>query len=321
MLRPVASSIARIRSIVSTLRCALRSHVVPDRSPEPRVAELAAQHVQHRAAFLIEVAVEDLDRVAKGIADDRAAVTIRLLFQIRAPALEDVVQILVVAEIGFAPDRFHVRGEAFVEPGVRPVAAGEQIAEPLVRQLVRNQRIAREIEMRRFVVQRPIGLRRRRRVLHAAEDEIARRRFASSARTDTARPCAARTFRSFAASCRTNVRRPPRGPAGRSTNTGTPFSPGRALLNLDERSRDHRHQVGAVRNFLPIAKDRAVALVLSLDQLAVAEREGSLRNRRSSSWCAASRAGNPNTETSTARIHLGSASRRARPSPDARPSA
>ena len=42
-------------------------------------------------------------------------------------------------------------------------------------QLVRDQRIALEIEMRARVVQRAFGLRRRRRIFHPAENEIADR--------------------------------------------------------------------------------------------------------------------------------------------------
>ena len=153
------------------LRVAL--DVVPDRSPEPRVAEFAAQHVQHGRALLIEVTVENFDRIAIAIVDDRPPVAIRVFFQVGRDALEDVVEVLVVAQIRFAPNRFEERGEAFVEPRVRPVAAGQQIAEPLVRQLVRNQRIARKIEMGARIVQGAVGLRRRRRILHAAENEIA----------------------------------------------------------------------------------------------------------------------------------------------------
>ena len=46
---------------------------------------------------------------------------------------------IVRAELMLLPQRGHERGEAFVQPQVRPVLAGDQIAEPLVRQLVRKQ--------------------------------------------------------------------------------------------------------------------------------------------------------------------------------------
>ena len=118
------------------------------------------------------MAVEEFDGVAEAVADDRAAVAIGVFFQIPLDAAEDVVEILVVSEVRFAEHRLEVRGEAFVEPCVRPIAAREQIAEPLMRQLVRNERIAREIQVRAFVVQRAFGLRGRRGVFHAAEDEV-----------------------------------------------------------------------------------------------------------------------------------------------------
>ena len=39
----------------------------------------------------------------------------------------------------FGPDGFEKRGEAFVQPDVAPVFAGDEIAEPLVGEFVRDQ--------------------------------------------------------------------------------------------------------------------------------------------------------------------------------------
>lgn len=45
-----------------------------------------------------------------------------------------------------------IRRKAFVEPGVGPVLAGEEIAEPLVCQLMGHQTIAGKIQMRPLIV-------------------------------------------------------------------------------------------------------------------------------------------------------------------------
>ena len=42
--------------------------------PEERVAELGAEHVEHEAALLVEVPIEDVDRRLVVLADDRPAV-------------------------------------------------------------------------------------------------------------------------------------------------------------------------------------------------------------------------------------------------------
>ena len=55
-LRPVASSMARARSRVSTEPRACLRRVVRDRAPERVVAQLVPQHVQHAPALLVQVA-------------------------------------------------------------------------------------------------------------------------------------------------------------------------------------------------------------------------------------------------------------------------
>ena len=45
---------------------------------------------------------------------------------------EHVVGVLVGSQIVLGPDRLGVTGEAFIEPDVCPVAAGEQVAPPLL---------------------------------------------------------------------------------------------------------------------------------------------------------------------------------------------
>ena len=72
-----------------------------------------------------------------------------------------------------ALDVLEVRREALVQPAVRPVAARDEVAEPLVRELVRDEVVARDVEARALVEQHVLVQRRRRRVLHPAEDEVA----------------------------------------------------------------------------------------------------------------------------------------------------
>src|ERR1700691_1815587 len=118
------------------------------------------------------MAIEQIDRVAITIAYDRPAVVIGVLVKIALAILPDVPRELIGTEILLAPKRLEVSREALVEPRVRPIAAGQPITPPLMRQLVRGQRIALEVEMRARVVQRAVGLRRRRRVFHPAENKI-----------------------------------------------------------------------------------------------------------------------------------------------------
>src|SRR5579885_1220126 len=124
------------------------ANVSPYRPPKARIAQFAAKHVQHRRALLVEMAIEELDRIAKPVIHDGTAVAIRVFLEIPLQTREDVVEILVGAEIRFAVDGFKKRGEALVEPCVGPIAAGEQVAEPLMGEIVRNQRVAGKIDVR-----------------------------------------------------------------------------------------------------------------------------------------------------------------------------
>src|SRR6266403_2051987 len=100
------------------------------------------------------MAIEQFDRSAIAIAYDRTAIVIGILVEIAFAILADVPRELVGPKILFAPECLEVSREALVQPGVRPIAAGQQVAPPLMREFVRDQRIAFEIEMRARVVQR-----------------------------------------------------------------------------------------------------------------------------------------------------------------------
>ena len=112
-----------------------------------------------------------MDRLVVLPADDRPLVAPRLVEV--AVGVDEQLEVGLVAPLGvLAPDVLEVGGEAFVEPGLGPLAAGQQIAPPLVRQLVRDQRLDVVIERGALVEQREVGQRRRGGVLHAAEDEL-----------------------------------------------------------------------------------------------------------------------------------------------------
>ena len=76
----------------------------------------------------------------------------------------------VLAAVVLGEQRVEVRGEALVEPEVRPVLAGQQVAEPLVRQLVRDQAVGVVLELGDLVVQHRVGHRGGRDVLHPAAE-------------------------------------------------------------------------------------------------------------------------------------------------------
>ena len=79
----------------------------------------------------------------------------------------------LVAPLGvLAPDVLEIGREPFVQPGLGPFAAGEQVAPPLVRQLVRHQAVDVVVQSGPLVEQHQIGEGRGGRVLHSTENEI-----------------------------------------------------------------------------------------------------------------------------------------------------
>src|SRR5512139_557044 len=110
--------------------------VVLERAEEHLVSEVVAQHVEDAAALLVEVVIEDVDRLVVELRGDRAAIAARVLAEVRLlPVLELEVG-GVAALVVLAPEVLGVRREALVQPALAPVAAGDEIAEPLVRELV-----------------------------------------------------------------------------------------------------------------------------------------------------------------------------------------
>ncbi len=97
--------------------------VVRERLPERVVAEMVAQHVQRACALLVEMVIEDVDRLVVQLGRDRAAIAVGVLAEIRvAPVLElEICRIPTL--VVFAPDVFRVGREALVEPALAPIAA------------------------------------------------------------------------------------------------------------------------------------------------------------------------------------------------------
>ena len=122
--------------------------VVPDRLPEERIAQLEAEHVQHPGALLVELPVEEVDRLVVDVVHDGPAIALRVLSHVALRVDAHLVAHGVRAAVPLREERVEVGGEALVEPAVGPVATGEQIAEPLVRQLVRDEAIAGVGEVR-----------------------------------------------------------------------------------------------------------------------------------------------------------------------------
>ena len=126
-----AREVARLDEPVAVL-----AEVVRERLVERVVAEHVAQHVQHATALLVEVVIEDVDRLVEQLRRDRAAVAVRVLAEVRLRPLLELEVGGIAALVVLAPDVLAVRREALVEPALAPVAARDEIAEPLVRELV-----------------------------------------------------------------------------------------------------------------------------------------------------------------------------------------
>src|SRR5689334_1759700 len=76
----------RVDRLDATLGVAF--HVVRDRTPETRIAELTTQHVKNGATLFVEVPIEEFDRIAEAIAHDRSRVTRTIFIEIARNASE-----------------------------------------------------------------------------------------------------------------------------------------------------------------------------------------------------------------------------------------
>src|SRR6266480_3060127 len=100
-------------------------------------ANLVAKHVEDPGCLIVSVAVE-LAGIIEVVAHDRFFPEIAA-FEPLARIIPALVIRLILAEARFGPYRFQERGEAFVEPDIAPILAGDKIAEPLVTALFQRR--------------------------------------------------------------------------------------------------------------------------------------------------------------------------------------
>src|SRR6476661_7095169 len=134
------------------------------------LAKLRAEHVQDPATLVISQVAEHVIRRIVSAADDgmdvvadagnEAIVAIEIVKHRVATVLVTVIKRRVIG------------GEAFVEPKMAPVLAGDQIAKPLVGHLVRNQTLAAADIFRVFAIKRAIGQCGSGGVFHSAGNKI-----------------------------------------------------------------------------------------------------------------------------------------------------
>jgi hypothetical protein len=103
--------------------------------------------VEHQAALLVEVAVEEVDGLVVNVGHDGPSVAVPVLLEVGLRLLEEGVAELVDAQVVLLEEQVEVGGEALVQPGVGPVATGQEVAVPLVGQLVGDQRVGREVQV------------------------------------------------------------------------------------------------------------------------------------------------------------------------------
>ena len=143
-----------------------------DRAPEHFVAERGAQHVQDEPTFLVEVAIEDVDRRFVILANDGPSVATVGLAEISFEIAAERILVLVFAQLVLEIDVLEEGGEAFVQPPVRPIAARDVVAEPLVGELVGDEIVGGDVDRGALVEQEVLVHGGGGGVLHAAEDEI-----------------------------------------------------------------------------------------------------------------------------------------------------
>ena len=128
----------------------------PHQREERRVADLLAQRLQRHCAAVVDRPVEQEAGVAR-IARRRVPEQ-RVLRRGVVELLEPLVGGLVALVL--APDPLRPRGEALVQPDVRPHRERDRVAEPHVRELVHERRLVRH----------PVEVRLRLRLERVADD-------------------------------------------------------------------------------------------------------------------------------------------------------
>ena len=144
--------------------------VTLETSEEVFVAQSRTKHVQNPRAFWIHAVVKHRTWVWIMSVDDRSS--LRRSGPCGDAVFQHVPVSFVTAQSVLCPQRFAVRGKAFVEPQVRPVFARDEIAPPLMSQFVSDQPVGSAVDDGAFVVQSSVVKRRRAGVLHPAEREL-----------------------------------------------------------------------------------------------------------------------------------------------------
>ena len=134
------------------------------------LAQLAAQHVQHPTAFRIRQKAELLLRIAPIATHNRVGL-VRLAENAFGALIHAVAHRVRSVLMPFV-QRVVIRREAFVQPQVRPILAGDQIAKPLVGYFVRNQALAAAQRLGFNRMERAVVQYRQRCVFHSAPTEI-----------------------------------------------------------------------------------------------------------------------------------------------------
>ena len=245
--------------------------VEADRPPERGVAQLVPQHVEDASALLVEVRVEQVDRLLVLPADDGTLIAPGLV-QVTL-GVDQQLEVGLVASLGvLAPDVLEVRREALVQPRLGPLAAGQQVAPPLVGQLVRHQALDVVIDRGPLVEQHQIGQRRRGGVLHAAEDELGDGDLTVAGvgvgDADALREEVDHLGRAPEAAARVGLA------SGRNEVEDVDAGARRAVGDLHERAGRQRHQVGRLRELERVVPAHAIAGQLDpLAQHAVRQHE------------------------------------------------
>jgi hypothetical protein len=132
-------------------------NIVSHPLPEQIITQHEAQHVEDTGTPRINSAIKYVFGVSIVIGYRRASVNTGICFNEGVLGFKHVPLELILSFAAFIVKGLEVCRKAFIQPGMRPVAAGEQVAEPLMYKLVCDKPVAGNIEMRTFAVNRFVG--------------------------------------------------------------------------------------------------------------------------------------------------------------------
>src|SRR5207302_756238 len=112
------------------VRAAVLRDVMANRLPPAVVAEHRAHHVQHQRALFVQVTVEQVYGLVIDVVDNRPPIAVRVFAHVDLRVLVQLVSKLVAALVVLRKQGLEVRGEAFVEPAVRPSVRSMSASRP-----------------------------------------------------------------------------------------------------------------------------------------------------------------------------------------------